>query len=86
MGLVVPNLRHVNITFLQQVLERKKKVYHQDDAPDKALPNYVEFSVKFLLDNGYVSKDCIKDYFPTNPYRIDKPFFWRVWRKHDDDK
>ena len=84
--MVVPALRHVNISYLQQVLERKKKCYSQDEAPERKLPNYVEFSVKMILDNGYVSKECIRDYFPDNPQSVDKSFFWRVWRKHDDDK
>ena len=45
-----------------------------------------ELSVKHILDHGYVSKSTIEQYFPPDPYKVDRTYFWRIWLAVENDR
>ena len=54
--------------------------------PYRKIPNYQEFSVTNVLENGYILKQTIKDYFPDDPYKVDREWMWRMWLKTSNSK
>ena len=71
---------------MQQILEKRKIYFIEDDVLYRPIPKYAEFSVKSVIENGYLSKKTIKDYFPDDPYKVDREWMWRIWMKTDKEK
>ena len=79
-------MRHVTIKFLQAILNKEKKHFTQAQAPTRSIPRYPEFSVRHMIKNGYVDNTTVSNYFPDDPLKMDREFFWAVWNKVAPEK
>ena len=86
MQLTLPIFKCSTLTYLQDILGGNKKYKYEAEAPTRTTPNVNEFSVKHILDRGYVSREIVTNYFPEDPYKVDKMFFWRMWYSLDQDR
>ena len=71
---------------MHQILQKKKKYFNEMEVPYRKITNYQEFSVANVLENGYILKQTIMDYFPSDPYSVDKEWMWRMWFKTSESK
>jgi len=68
----LPTERHSTLKFLQQILLKEKKRFTQEEAPQRRLPNFAEFSVIHMLTNKNVGSKIIQEYFPDDPLSVDR--------------
>ncbi len=45
------------------------------------MPTYPEFSVAHMLHNKYVDDNTVTNFFPDDPLKMDRAFFWSIWLK-----
>ena len=52
------------------------------------LPHTIPFSAEHLLSQGYIKEEVVAEYFPTDPYIVDRQFAWAVYmsRQSEDAK
>ena len=64
--LYLPSLKHVTLTYLQQIMRGQRKVYKNSEVRRRVIPMREEFSVKVILAHKYCKARMIQDYFPKN--------------------
>ena len=66
--------------------DRAKSAFKEIHAIRRRLPNYPEFHHKNLIDNGFISEEHLRKYFPDDPYKVDRHFCWTVFETCEPER
>jgi hypothetical protein len=62
-----------------------KRTIKYDQATYRDVPNYPEFTSRYIIQNKLISEEVLKFYFPNNRKHVDKWFTWVIWETLEPD-
>ena len=68
---------------MQDIISEKKRAFTEATAIKRELPNYVQFTVKYMMEVCLISYSVIRMYFPENAHAVDKDFAWTIFETSD---